>query len=147
MEEEEQEEDDEDIPTQDPDAEHKSEPAQIHIRVVDAEGDELHLKMRPDTAMNKLFRAYSINKGVALGSVRFIFDGRRLHDDDTPAKVDIEDGDAIDVAMEQVGGWLQPINPFTYYLCTDLRAISQPLFTVKYDSRQPETLQVWSGQK
>ena len=36
--------------------------------------------------------------------VRFHFDGERLRETQTPSELDMEDGDAIDVSMEQVGG-------------------------------------------
>ena len=37
-------------------------------------------------------------------AVRFHFDGERLRETQTPSELDMEDGDAIDVSMEQVGG-------------------------------------------
>ena len=39
-----------------------------------------------------------------IGSVRFLFDGRRLRGDDTPEKVELEEGDVIEVYQEQHGG-------------------------------------------
>jgi hypothetical protein len=37
-------------------------------------------------------------------SVRFLFDGARISHDQTPKDLDMEDGDAIDAVVEQVGG-------------------------------------------
>ena len=39
-----------------------------------------------------------------LNGVRFLFDGERLRENQTPGDLDMEDGDAIDVQIEQVGG-------------------------------------------
>ena len=40
--------------------------------------------------------------GVSMRAVRFHFDGERLRETQTPSELDMEDGDAIDVSMEQV---------------------------------------------
>ena len=39
---------------------------------------------------------------VQLNGVRFLFDGERLRENQTPGELDMEDGDAIDVQIEQV---------------------------------------------
>jgi small ubiquitin-related modifier len=38
------------------------------------------------------------------GQVRFLFDGERLHEGQTPKDLNMENGDEIDVVIEQVGG-------------------------------------------
>jgi small ubiquitin-related modifier len=37
-------------------------------------------------------------------NVRFLFDGERLHENQTPKDLNMENGDEIDVVIEQVGG-------------------------------------------
>ena len=39
-----------------------------------------------------------------VGNVRFLFDGERLHETQTPKDLNMENGDEIDVVIEQVGG-------------------------------------------
>jgi small ubiquitin-related modifier len=39
-----------------------------------------------------------------MGSMRFRFDGQPINETDTPAQLDMEDGDAIDVFQQQTGG-------------------------------------------
>ena len=39
-----------------------------------------------------------------VGNVRFLFDGERLHEAQTPKDLNMENGDEIDVVIEQVGG-------------------------------------------
>ena len=36
---------------------------------------------------------------------RFIFDGERIKDSDSPKTLEMENGDEIDVMVEQVGGF------------------------------------------
>ena len=52
--------------------------------------------------------AYCQRQGVSMAAVRFHFDGERLRESQTPGELDMEDGDAIDVSMEQVGGAARP---------------------------------------
>lgn len=37
-------------------------------------------------------------------SLRFLFDGRRINDADTPKQLEMEDDDVIEVYQEQSGG-------------------------------------------
>ena len=39
-----------------------------------------------------------------MNSVRFLFDGNRVNPNQTPQELDMEDGDVIDVMVEQQGG-------------------------------------------
>ena len=48
--------------------------------------------------------AYCDRAGLKGGMVRFMFDGKRLNEGDTPTALDMEDGDCIDVVQEQTGG-------------------------------------------
>ncbi|KAK7582650.1 hypothetical protein V9T40_014095 [Parthenolecanium corni] len=43
-------------------------------------------------------------QGVQLAGLRFLFDGRRISDEDTPKSLEMEDGDVIEVYQEQSGG-------------------------------------------
>ncbi|VDN21625.1 unnamed protein product [Gongylonema pulchrum] len=49
-------------------------------------------------------KSYAERVGVAVGSLRFLFDGRRINDDDTPKTLEMEEDDVIEVYQEQVGG-------------------------------------------
>lgn len=50
----------------------------------------------------------SVSKDVSMqlkaNNVRFLFDGERLHENQTPKDLNMENGDEIDVVIEQVGG-------------------------------------------
>ena len=42
------------------------------------------------TQMGKLKKSYSERVGVPVSSLRFLFDGRRINDDETPKQVSIK---------------------------------------------------------
>ena len=77
----------------------------LNIRIRDQTGEETFFKVKKTTKLDKVFNAYSTRKGVAATSLRFLFDGSRVRGDQTPADIDMEDGDrALDRMLEQQGG-------------------------------------------
>jgi len=89
-----------------PDDEVKSEDpnATINIKVVSSTGEEVFFKIKRSTKLSKLQGAYANKVGKEVGSIRFLYDGTRINDDDTPNSLEMEDNDTIDVMVEQVGG-------------------------------------------
>ena len=51
-----------------------------------------------------MFQAYCNEKGLRLQGLKFLYDGLRLNNDETPAKRGLEDGDEIDVVVWMEGG-------------------------------------------
>ena len=43
---------------------------------------------------------------------RFLYEGNRLNDDDTPATLEMEDGDTIDVMVERACAPYRLVSPF-----------------------------------
>ncbi|KAI0086062.1 ubiquitin-like protein [Irpex rosettiformis] len=78
--------------------------APINIKVLTQTGEEVYFKIKRNTKLSKLQGAYANKVGKDVGSIRFLYDGNRIQDDDTPASLDMEDNDTIDVMVEQVGG-------------------------------------------
>ena len=55
-------------------------------------------------------RAFCQRQGVAMESVRFLFDGNRIRENQTPNEQEMEDGDSIEVFVALTGG--PPPEPF-----------------------------------
>ncbi|KAI0824420.1 small ubiquitin-like modifier [Trametes gibbosa] len=91
-------------PTQDPESKAQDPTAPINIKVVTQTGEEVFFKIKMNTKLSKLQTAYASKVGKDVNSIRFLYDGTRIGDDDTPASLDMEDNDAIDAMVEQVGG-------------------------------------------
>ncbi|CDW73774.1 ubiquitin-like protein smt3 [Stylonychia lemnae] len=77
----------------------------INIKVKSQDGTEIYFKIKRTTQLKKLMDAYCTRQGLSINQCRFIFDGERLKDDDTPDKLEMENGDEIDVMVEQTGGY------------------------------------------
>ncbi|XP_064614162.1 small ubiquitin-related modifier-like [Liolophura sinensis] len=76
----------------------------IKLRVVGQDSTEIHFRVKLTTQMGKLKKSYSERQGVPVSSLRFLFDGKRINDDETPKQLDMESDDCIEVYQEQTGG-------------------------------------------
>ncbi|CAO4360484.1 unnamed protein product [Caenorhabditis nigoni] len=76
----------------------------IKIKVVGQDSNEVHFRVKFGTSMAKLKKSYADRTGVSVSSLRFLFDGRRINDEDTPKSLEMEDDDVIEVYQEQLGG-------------------------------------------
>jgi small ubiquitin-related modifier len=75
----------------------------ITIRVRDQTGKEVSFIVKATTKLNKIFMTYAQRIGVQTSSLRFLIDGERLEPDETPEMYDMEDGDQMDVMLDQTG--------------------------------------------
>ena len=77
----------------------------LNIRIRDQTGEETFFKVKKTTKLDKVFMAVlDARKGVAATSLRFLFDGSRVRGDQTPADIDMEDGDQLDCACSSSRG-------------------------------------------
>ncbi|XP_033103164.1 small ubiquitin-related modifier-like [Anneissia japonica] len=76
----------------------------IKIRVTAQDTNEVHFKVKLTTPMKKLKESYCSRVGVPLSSLRFLFDGNRIDDNQTPKQLEMEEDDVIEVYQEQTGG-------------------------------------------
>ena len=81
------------------------EPERININVSLPNGDSLNLnKMKVDTPFKKVFLAVGQHLKVDVHSMRFEFRGITITGDQTPAEVDMNDGDEIDCLYQKYNG-------------------------------------------
>ena len=76
----------------------------VTVKVRAHNGQESLFKMRRDTPLYKLMNAFCRRHGLQRASIRFLYDGVRLDDLDTPETLGIENEDTIDAMLFQVGG-------------------------------------------
>merc|ERR1712001_745220 len=77
----------------------------IKLKVVGQDSNEIHFRVKQTTQMGKLKKSYSERVGVPVTGLRFLFDGRRINDDETPKALEMEQDDVIEVYQEQTGGF------------------------------------------
>ena len=78
----------------------------IKLRVVDHLNNGVIFAVRKTTKMWKVMKEFSDrNPPIGTDSARrFLFDGRRINNDDTPESLKMESEDVIEVFFEQRGG-------------------------------------------
>ena len=76
----------------------------IKLKVVGQDSNEIHFRVKMSTNMGKLKKSYAERVGVQGSTLRFLFDGKRIQDEDTPKSLEMEQEDVIEVYQEQTGG-------------------------------------------
>jgi len=76
----------------------------INLKVIGQNNSEVHFRIKKSTKMNKLKAAFCERQGIPMTSVRFLFEGQRIDDNNTPKDLEMEDNDTIEVYQEQTGG-------------------------------------------
>jgi len=92
------------VPPQTQDEVKTENPDTINVKVVTSSGEEVFFKIKRNTKLSKLQGAYAAKVGKDVASIRFLYEGDRITEDATPASLEMEDNDTIDVMVEQVGG-------------------------------------------
>jgi len=93
-----------------PTAETKPEPSSekpniISLTVKAQDGSETTFRLKRHNKLGKLIKSYCQANSVSdPRSIRFLFDGTRINDEDTPETLEMENDDRIDVMVEQLGG-------------------------------------------
>eukprot|EP00465_Bigelowiella_longifila_P013506 CAMPEP_0185279730 /NCGR_PEP_ID=MMETSP1359-20130426/64223_1 /TAXON_ID=552665 /ORGANISM="Bigelowiella longifila, Strain CCMP242" /LENGTH=118 /DNA_ID=CAMNT_0027874683 /DNA_START=9 /DNA_END=365 /DNA_ORIENTATION=+ len=79
-------------------------PEAINIKVIGAGGYEVFFKVKQTTQFKRLFEAYCQKVGAERDSLyRFLFEGERLRDCDTPADHGMEDEVEIEAMRQECG--------------------------------------------
>nr|XP_020857774.1 small ubiquitin-related modifier 2-A-like [Phascolarctos cinereus] len=76
----------------------------IDLKVAGQDGSVVQAKIKRQTSLSKLMKAYCERQGVSITQIRFRFDGQQINETDTLAQLEIEDEDTIDVFQQQTGG-------------------------------------------
>jgi len=77
----------------------------IRLRVITSDmTNEVHFRVKAATALVRLKRSYCSKLGFQVDELRFVFDGHRITDDDTPKKLGMMNDDVIEIYQERSGG-------------------------------------------
>ncbi|KAM9760261.1 small ubiquitin-related modifier 2-like [Dama dama] len=76
----------------------------ITLKVAGQDGSVVQSKIKRHTPLSKLMKAYCERQGLSMRQIRFRFDGQPINETDTPAQLEMEDEDTIDVFQQQTGG-------------------------------------------
>ncbi|XP_052020437.1 small ubiquitin-related modifier 3 isoform X1 [Apodemus sylvaticus] len=98
----------------------KTENDHINLKVAGQDGSVVQFKIKRHTPLSKLMKAYCERQGLSMRQIRFRFDGQPINETDTPAQLEMEDEDTIDVFQQQTGGTASRGSVPTPNHCPDL---------------------------
>lgn len=77
----------------------------IRIRVMtDDSNQEVHFRVKGHTLLKRMMQSYRDKMCPDGSALRFMFDGHLVTDTDTPKKLDLKNGDIIEVYQIRTGG-------------------------------------------
>ena len=82
----------------------------IKLKVVGQDSNKIQFRINQTTQINKLKKSYSGWVGVPPTNLVFLFNGRRINDDDTPTALEMEQDDVIEVYQDTMGDETKYIN-------------------------------------
>lgn len=77
----------------------------LQVRVSDS-NTEVYFRVKRDTPLRRVFEGFCKRTGKDIKSLRFLYEGERINEDDTPQSLDMENEDLIEALNQQVGGSL-----------------------------------------
>ncbi|XP_041509518.1 small ubiquitin-related modifier 3-like [Microtus oregoni] len=98
----------------------KTENDHINLKVAGQDGSVVQFKIKRHTPLSKLMKAYCERQGLSMRQIRFRFDGQPIHETDTPAQLEMEEEDTIDVFQQQTGGTASRGTVLTPDHCLDI---------------------------
>ncbi|EYU39456.1 hypothetical protein MIMGU_mgv1a020750mg [Erythranthe guttata] len=84
--------------------EEKSEIIILNIQYNETGGQKYSFSTFTDVPLKEIFRKFCNNQDLIYGSIRFMIDGDRIRETQTPRDLKLEDGDLIDAFNDQIGG-------------------------------------------
>ncbi|XP_063675003.1 small ubiquitin-related modifier 1-B-like isoform X2 [Bolinopsis microptera] len=79
----------------------------INLRVIGQNNSEVHFRIKKTTQMKKLKAAFCERQGIPINSVRFLFEGQRINDEQAPKDLEMEDNDTIEVYQNKLAATKQ----------------------------------------
>ncbi|NWI38825.1 SUMO3 protein, partial [Picathartes gymnocephalus] len=82
----------------------KTEDEHIDLKVVGQDGSVVQFRIKRHIPLSKLMEVYCCRQGLSMRHIMFLFDGQPIKGADTPAQLEMEHEDTIEVYQQQIGG-------------------------------------------
>ena len=76
-------------------------PSTLDIKTVTEDGSEIYFKVEYDKPLKKLMEMFCVREGIARSKARFYFNDEVIGELETPADLEMENGDAIQVMVDK----------------------------------------------
>jgi len=83
----------------------KADDSHIQIRIITSDmSNEVHFRLKEEVKLGRMKRAYAQKLGQDANELRFVFEGHRITDDDTPKSLGMINHDVVEIYQERTGG-------------------------------------------
>ncbi|NXC05936.1 SUMO3 protein, partial [Orthonyx spaldingii] len=82
----------------------RTENEHIDLKVAAQDGSVVQFRIKRHTTLSKLMKVYCCRQSLSMRQIMFLFDGQPIKEEDTPAQLEMEDKDTIEVFQQQTGG-------------------------------------------
>lgn len=83
----------------------KDDDSHIQIRIITSDNsNEVHFRLKEEVKLGRMKRAYAKRLGQDADELRFVFEGHRITDDDTPKSLGMINHDVVEIYQERTGG-------------------------------------------
>ena len=76
----------------------------VTVRVVAADSEHMTFRLSTTATLERMMNLYASRRASDPASMVFLYDGSRIRATQTPAELDMQDNDVIDVMIHQTGG-------------------------------------------
>ncbi|NXU99016.1 SUMO3 protein, partial [Cettia cetti] len=82
----------------------KTENEHMDLRVAGRDGSVVQFRIKRHTPLGRLLKADCCRRGLSMRHIMFLFDGQPVKENHTPAQLEMEHEDRIEVYEQQTGG-------------------------------------------
>ncbi|XP_057576630.1 small ubiquitin-related modifier 2-like [Hippopotamus amphibius kiboko] len=76
----------------------------VNLKVAGQDGSVVQFKIKRHTPLRKRMKAYCERQRLSMRQIGFRFDGQPINETDTPAQLEMEEEETMDVFPQQTGG-------------------------------------------
>ena len=76
----------------------------IKLKIASQAGTEVYFALRRNMPFSRMMSVYCPTQGIEPSTLRFVYDGQRIREDQTPQDLEMEEDDTIDAFSMQIGG-------------------------------------------
>ena len=73
----------------------------ISVKIKGTDGEVVTFKVKPTTKFKKIMEAYAQRKAISVETMKLIFEGERIQENQTPQDFNMEDGDVSITIVEK----------------------------------------------
>lgn len=76
----------------------------VRFKLADQSGGLWSFNVKKNISFGRVFAEYGKKANLSTNKIRFLYKGRVLNENDTPERIEIANGEVVEVVPSQIGG-------------------------------------------